>query len=95
LRVCLDWALKRGWAFVEDDTMDRAESRQALDGASAPQPPAAGDSEGPAVDDDGQPALTAPGLPALDPPASTKLSIVTLTGSKLRRWQAAYDQIVA
>jgi Carbohydrate binding domain len=25
LRVCLDWALGRGWAFVEDDTMDRAE----------------------------------------------------------------------
>jgi hypothetical protein len=23
LRVCLDWALGRGWAFVEDDTMDQ------------------------------------------------------------------------
>jgi hypothetical protein len=53
---------------MEDDTMDRAESRQALDGASAPQPPVARDPEGPAVDHDGQPALPAPGPPALDPP---------------------------
>jgi spermidine/putrescine transport system substrate-binding protein len=32
--------------------------------------------------------------PTIYPPASTKLSIVTLTGQKLERWQAAYDQIV-
>jgi putrescine transport system substrate-binding protein len=32
--------------------------------------------------------------PAIYPPASTKLSIVTLTGAKLQKWQAAYDQIV-
>jgi putrescine transport system substrate-binding protein len=32
--------------------------------------------------------------PSIYPPASTKLSIVTLTGQKLERWQAAYDQIV-
>jgi putrescine transport system substrate-binding protein len=32
--------------------------------------------------------------PSIYPPASTKLSIVTLTGQKLERWQAAYNQIV-
>ncbi len=32
--------------------------------------------------------------PTIYPPASTKLSIVTLTGQKLERWHAAYDQIV-
>jgi spermidine/putrescine-binding protein len=32
--------------------------------------------------------------PSIYPPASTKLSIVTLTGQKLERWQAAYDRIV-
>jgi spermidine/putrescine transport system substrate-binding protein len=33
--------------------------------------------------------------PSIYPPASTKLSIVTVTGQKLEKWQAAYDQIVA
>jgi spermidine/putrescine-binding protein len=33
--------------------------------------------------------------PAIYPPASTKLSIVTLTGQKLQKWQAAYDKILA
>jgi spermidine/putrescine-binding protein len=33
--------------------------------------------------------------PAIYPPASTKLSIVTLTGQKLEKWQAAYDKILA
>ena len=32
--------------------------------------------------------------PAIYPPAETKLSIVTLTGQKLQKWQAAYDEIV-
>jgi spermidine/putrescine transport system substrate-binding protein len=32
--------------------------------------------------------------PSIYPPASTKLSIMTLTGQKLQKWQAAYDQIV-
>jgi spermidine/putrescine-binding protein len=32
--------------------------------------------------------------PAIYPPASTKLTIVTLTGQKLQKWQAAYDQIL-
>ena len=32
--------------------------------------------------------------PSIYPPASTKLSILTLTGQKLQKWQAAYDQIV-
>jgi putrescine transport system substrate-binding protein len=32
--------------------------------------------------------------PAIYPPAGTKLSIVTLTGQKLEKWQAAYDKIV-
>jgi spermidine/putrescine-binding protein len=32
--------------------------------------------------------------PTIYPPASTKLSIVTLTGQKLQKWQAAYNQIV-
>jgi len=32
--------------------------------------------------------------PSIYPPASTKLSIVTLTGQKLQKWQAAYDEIV-
>jgi spermidine/putrescine-binding protein len=32
--------------------------------------------------------------PAIYPPAATKLSIITLTGQKLRKWQAAYDAIV-
>ena len=32
--------------------------------------------------------------PAIYPPATTKLSILTLTGQKLAKWQAAYDQIV-
>jgi hypothetical protein len=51
---------------VEDDTMDRAEPRQALDGATAPQPAVAGNSEPPAVETDGQRALPAP---AHSPPA--------------------------
>jgi spermidine/putrescine-binding protein len=33
--------------------------------------------------------------PSIYPPASTKLSIVTLTGQKLQKWQAAYEQILA
>lgn len=33
--------------------------------------------------------------PTIYPPASTKLSIVTLTGQKLQKWKAAYDQILA
>jgi putrescine transport system substrate-binding protein len=32
--------------------------------------------------------------PAVYPPASTKLSIITLTGQKIQKWQAAYDEIV-
>jgi spermidine/putrescine-binding protein len=32
--------------------------------------------------------------PTIYPPASTKLSIITLTGQKLQKWQAAYDQIL-
>jgi putrescine transport system substrate-binding protein len=32
--------------------------------------------------------------PAIYPPSSIKLSIVTLTGQKLRKWQAAFDQAV-
>jgi spermidine/putrescine-binding protein len=32
--------------------------------------------------------------PAMYPPAQTKLSIVTLTGQKLEKWRAAYDEIV-
>ncbi|MET0478605.1 MAG: spermidine/putrescine ABC transporter substrate-binding protein [Actinomycetota bacterium] len=32
--------------------------------------------------------------PSIYPPASTKLSIMTLTGQKLQKWQAAYEQIV-
>ena len=32
--------------------------------------------------------------PSIYPPASTKLSILTLTGQKLQKWQAAYEQIV-
>jgi hypothetical protein len=32
--------------------------------------------------------------PSIYPPASTKLSIVTLTGPKLEKWRAAYDEIV-
>ena len=32
--------------------------------------------------------------PAIYPPASTKLSIVTLTGQRLQQWQAAYEAIV-
>jgi spermidine/putrescine-binding protein len=32
--------------------------------------------------------------PTIYPPASTKLSIITLTGQKLERWTAAYNQIV-
>jgi spermidine/putrescine transport system substrate-binding protein len=32
--------------------------------------------------------------PSIYPPASVKLSIVTLTGQKLQKWQAAYDQII-
>jgi spermidine/putrescine-binding protein len=32
--------------------------------------------------------------PAIYPPANIKLSIVTLTGPKLQKWQAAYDQIL-
>jgi hypothetical protein len=34
--MCLKWGLGRRWAFVEDDTMDRSEPREALD-ASAPE----------------------------------------------------------
>jgi hypothetical protein len=33
--MCLEWGLGRRWAFVEDDTMDRSEPREALD-ASGP-----------------------------------------------------------
>jgi hypothetical protein len=60
---------------VEDDTMDRAEPRQALDGATASQPPVSGNGAGdpeapaveaPAVEADGQRALPAP---AYSPPA--------------------------
>ena len=43
--------------------MDRAEPRQALDAASAPEPPAARDPETPTVGDDGQLALPAPEQP--------------------------------
>jgi spermidine/putrescine-binding protein len=32
--------------------------------------------------------------PSIYPPASVKLSIVTLTGQKLQKWRAAYDQIL-
>jgi putrescine transport system substrate-binding protein len=32
--------------------------------------------------------------PAIYPPASTKLSIITMTGQKLQKWQEAYGQIV-
>ena len=32
--------------------------------------------------------------PSVYPPASVKLSIVTLTGQKLQKWGAAYDQII-
>jgi putrescine transport system substrate-binding protein len=32
--------------------------------------------------------------PAIYPPASTKLSILTLTGQKLQKWQAAYNEII-
>jgi putrescine transport system substrate-binding protein len=32
--------------------------------------------------------------PALYPPSSIKLSIVTVTGQKLRKWQAAFDEVV-
>jgi putrescine transport system substrate-binding protein len=32
--------------------------------------------------------------PAIYPPTSTKLSIVTMTGQKLQKWQEAYGQIV-
>jgi putrescine transport system substrate-binding protein len=32
--------------------------------------------------------------PAIYPAASTKLSILTLTGQKLQKWQAAYDEII-
>jgi putrescine transport system substrate-binding protein len=34
------------------------------------------------------------GDPAIYPPSSIKLSIVTVTGQKLRKWQAAFDQVV-
>jgi hypothetical protein len=37
--MCLEWGLGRRWAFVEDDTMDRSEPREAID-ASAPEQPA-------------------------------------------------------
>ena len=48
--------------------MDRAEPRQAVDGAEAPQPPLATHSEEPAVDHDGQPALPPPQPLALEQP---------------------------
>ena len=32
--------------------------------------------------------------PSIYPPASTKLSILTLTGQKLQKWQAAYNEII-
>jgi hypothetical protein len=48
--------------------MDRAEPRQALDGAEAPQPPMPRHSEEPAVDHDGQPALPPPQPLALEQP---------------------------
>jgi putrescine transport system substrate-binding protein len=32
--------------------------------------------------------------PAIYPPSSIKLSIVTVTGPKLQKWQAAYDEVV-
>jgi hypothetical protein len=55
---------------VEDDTMDRAEPRPAVDGASAPQPSAAdngaGSPEAAAIESDGQHALPAPERP--EPP---------------------------
>src|SRR5215216_2730020 len=37
LQMCLAWGLGRGWAFVEDDTLDRSEPREAVD-ISAPEP---------------------------------------------------------
>jgi hypothetical protein len=64
LRVCLTWPLGRRWAFVEDDTMDRADPRQPGDGAPAPEPPTAGDSDRPTGTGHGGP----PALPALEPP---------------------------
>ena len=48
--------------------MDRAEPRQALDGAEAPQPPVATHPDEPAVDHDGQPALPPPQPLALEQP---------------------------
>ena len=48
--------------------MDRAEPRQALDGAEAPQSPMPRRSEQPAVDHDGQPALPPPQPLALEQP---------------------------
>lgn len=48
--------------------MDRAEPRQALDGAEAPQPPMATHPDDPAVDHDGQPALPPPQPLALGQP---------------------------
>jgi hypothetical protein len=48
--------------------MDRAEPRQSLDGAEAPQSPVARHSEEPAVDHDGQPALPPPQALALEQP---------------------------
>ena len=48
--------------------MDRAEPRQALDGAEAPQSPVPRHSEVPAVDHDGQPALPPPQPLALEQP---------------------------
>jgi hypothetical protein len=49
---------------VEDDTMDRAEPRQALDGASAPQPPTGSDPrQEPDIEQDGRRALPAPEPP--------------------------------
>jgi len=32
--------------------------------------------------------------PTIYPPASVKLSVITPTGEKLQKWQAAYDSIV-
>jgi Carbohydrate binding domain len=53
---------------VEDDTMDRGDPRQALDGASAPQPPVAEEPEEPAPDHDARRALAAPEPLALEQP---------------------------
>jgi hypothetical protein len=58
----LTWPLRREWAFVEDDSLDRSEPRQAPDGAAASRWPAAG-APGDPAGSGGRPAL-----PASEPP---------------------------